>query len=648
MAKRPYTKKSDYWNNKSADKPPVVIESSDFEPMTFGESFAARAETSADRSSQRRNRVSTGGMSKEFSSISELSLPYAEDKNGIGIRETVLLTQLAYANIAIFKNSIDLMSEFSNSDIYFEGGSKAARMFFEQWLKVIRIDKVSRQYFLEYYRSSNVFIYRFNGKLSTKSSKKISKYFSNKEKMSIEIPTRYAFLNPVDIISLSTSTFSKNGAIYVKALSQYELASLKDPKNEADREIFESLPTETRKKIKDANFNKDGVVITLDPSRLITSFSKKQDYEPFAVPFGYPVLRDINAKLELKKFDQAVSRAVENVILLITMGAKPEDGGINQNNLAAMREMFKNESVGRVLISDYTTKADFIIPDISKVVGPEKYQILNEDIKEGLQNIITSSDKYAATQVKAQLFMERLNEARESFLNDFLVPEMEEIARTIGLQGIPKVKFSEKSLKDEVQFARAVTRLIELGVIHPDEGIKAINTGYISHDETIRGEYKVLSKKDRDAGYYDPIIGGGNKDDKLGAKKVGAKKPIKKETGRPTGSKASEIEDENLEQVSVASIQDAFQKASNLLTYIEKTYSSVGGSVKNNKDILQSLCESVICSEELCNWESVAEDCVKNPNAISKLTTIDEVLNTSAKMDLNTYASAILYHAKKL
>ena len=65
-------------------------------------------------------------------------------------------------------------------------------------------------------------------------------------------------------------------------------------------------------------------------------------------------------------------------------------------------------------------KAEFIIPDIQKVIGPSKYEVVNQDIKEGLQNIILSQEKFASTEVKAQMFLQRLNEAIESFLNDFL------------------------------------------------------------------------------------------------------------------------------------------------------------------------------------------------------------------------------------
>ena len=177
------------------------------------------------------------------------------------------------------------------------------------------------------------------------------------------------------------------------------------------------------------SFSNEGISINLDPKRLSYSFYKKQDYEPFAIPFGFPVLDDINAKLELKKMDQSITRTVENVILLITMGADPEKGGVNPNNMTAMQNLFKNESVGRVLVSDYTTKAEFIMPELNLVLGPEKYQVLNEDIKQGLQNVIVGEEKFNSTQVKAQIFIDRLKESRHGFLNDQLESAQKELLK---------------------------------------------------------------------------------------------------------------------------------------------------------------------------------------------------------------------------
>ena len=71
----------------------------------------------------------------------------------------------------------------------------------------------------------------------------------------------------------------------------------------------------------------------------------------------------------------AITRTMQQVILLVTMGAEPEKGGINQKNLNAMTALFENQSVGRVLVADYTTKAEFVIPKIADLLDPKKYEV---------------------------------------------------------------------------------------------------------------------------------------------------------------------------------------------------------------------------------------------------------------------------------
>ena len=212
-------------------------------------------------------------------------------------------------------------------------------------------------------------------------------------------------------------------------------------------------------------------------------------------------------KLEFKKIDQAIVRTIENVILLITMGNEPNKGGINHNNLAAMQELFRNESVGRVLISDYTTKAEFLIPDMNKVLGYEKYKIVNEDIKEGLQNVVVGSEKYSNTAVKAEIFLERLKEAREAFINDFLQPEIKQVCKNMGFRNYPIVRFKEVDTKDETQLQRVATRLMELGLMTPQQGMDVINKGVFPNSEEVdKSQEKFIEQ--RKQGYYNPLVGG--------------------------------------------------------------------------------------------------------------------------------------------
>ena len=392
MSKRKYTKRSEYWTKFDPKEHPSRPPNSEVTPEVLGEPFYtstasfdfvsnARRQALTDQGfkGSRTNRVAYNTPKDRFSSIRVGMLPYEYAQDGVTARDAIELCQKAYANVAVFRNAIDIMSEFTNTDIYLEGGSRKSREFFYEWFKRINIISLKDQYFREYYRSGNIFLYRIDGKFKAEDYAKLINQVGSIGASTNKIPLRYILLNPFDVIAKRAATFTYSGA-YQKVLSEYEIARLANPQTEEDVGIFEALDPETKNAIKEGGYADRGIYLDLEPKRLSYSFYKKQDYEPFAIPFGFPVLEDINAKLELKKMDQAITRTVENVILLITMGADPEKGGINPNNMAAMQNLFKNESVGRVLVSDYTTKAEFIIPELNLVLGPEKYQILNDDI----------------------------------------------------------------------------------------------------------------------------------------------------------------------------------------------------------------------------------------------------------------------------
>ena len=398
MARRKYTKRSDYWKKfeKNFQYPNNPYESlgseSKWEPQLIGDSFydhtseAATYSRSGATSSTdfRRNQIAINPKLYGYSNIRAGMLPYHYGFDGVNVREAIELCQKAYANVAVFRNAVDIMSEFANSEIYLEGGSSKSKTFIKKWFQKVKLWGVKDQFFREYYRSRNVFMYKVDGKFDKEDFKKLKESFATLKPG--QIPIKYILLNPYDIM-IERSTSYKD-SMYKKVLSEYELERLRTPKNDYDKQVYDSLPKELKDTVKKGNWQQGGAYVPLDPEKLRYSFYKKQDYEPFAIPFGFPVLDDINFKIELKKIDQAICRTIENVILLITMGTAPDKGGVNPNNLKAMQSLFENEAVGRALIADYTTKAEFVIPDINKVIGPDKYKIVNEDIKEGLQNFL--------------------------------------------------------------------------------------------------------------------------------------------------------------------------------------------------------------------------------------------------------------------
>tara|TARA_R100001163_G_scaffold48270_1_gene36286 strand:- start:767 stop:2740 length:1974 start_codon:yes stop_codon:yes gene_type:complete len=655
MAKRKYTKRSNYWDkfNKKTETYVPIGKNGEVQPDLLGDPFYTSDASFKEVSKARRQSASTSGftgsrknrsafvnLKNRFSSIDVGLLPYDYAADGIDVRDTIELCQKAYANVAVFRNAIDIMSEFTNTDIYLEGGTKKSREFFYEWFKRINILSIKDQYFREYYRSGNVFLYRVDGRFKADDYAKLMNQVGSINPSQNKIPIRYILLNPYDIVAKRATTFSVGA--YEKVLSEYELARLQNPQTEEDVELFNSLDPDTQKAIQDGGYTSKGLKVQLDAQRLSFSFYKKQDYEPFAIPFGFPVLEDINAKMELKKMDQAITRTVENVILLITMGADPDKGGINANNLAAMQNLFKNESVGRVLVSDYTTKAEFVIPELNRVLGPDKYKILNEDIKQGLQNIVVGEEKFSSTQVKAQIFIDRLKEARGGFLNDFLQREIKRISKELGLRSYPEVKMKDIDMRDEAQLMRVSTRLMELGILTPQQGMEMFHNGRFPEADKIAPAQKDFVDE-RKEGYYNPLVGGVP----MVEADIGGGPKTPKQGGRPEGTTGVPIVNA---QYSRNNIQKTIYEIDE---FINSAKATMMKNVKSEKlseaqeQMVDDLCESIVCSESKESWAETMESCVKDFEEIENLQTLTEVLSISSEHNLELYPAAILHHSKE-
>mgnify|MGYP003632387289 FL=1 len=605
------------------------------------EPLMAKHETVASSTRTRRNKAADIVRTDRFRNIENGMIPFkyshgVSNNSNIDVRDTIILCQKAYYNFSVFRNTIDLMTEFSISNLYYTGGSRKSREFFETLFRKINVDDLQSRFFREYYRSGNVFIYRFNAKMEKADAFKINQTFGLSEaNENIEIPSKYIILNPSDIQLQGSIAFSSG--VYYKVITDYELQILRHPQTEEQQEVFDSLPEETKKLIKDSKrTGAAAVTIPLNTDRLVAVFYKKQDYEPFAVPMGYPVLEDINWKQEMKQMDMAVARTTNQAILLITMGTKPEEGGVNQKNLMAMQKLFENESVGRVLISDYTTEAKFVIPDIGNILDPKKYDVVNQDIQMGLNNILLSDEKFANTSIKVQVFMERLKQGRRVFLANFLMPEIRRVSKEMGFKNYPDAHFEEVDLRDTSVYSRIYSRLIELGVLTPEEGMQAIESGrFPTPEESLESQKRFQELKNE--GLYEPLIGGA-KMPQVSGRPAGSKKPKEEDKKTPIGTKAAL-------NFSLSRIQEHLNLSDKLNLEVEASLRQIHKRKrlsKQQKEVAREITNIVIANEDPPNWLAkagryAAEPTDRNHERVKK------VQDVAYEHQVDDFLAGILY-----
>lgn len=619
------------------------IEESSFAPMMVEGSTPAHGGVASrvTETRSRRNAASTIERTDRFRNIDEGMVPfnyatgYNYNKSNIDVRDTVILCQKAYYNFGLFRNTIDLMSELSCGNLHLKGGNKSARDFFLALFNKINITALQDKFFREYYRSGNVFIYRYDTTIKEEDVSKISQVFGSQALASkISLPSRYIIINPADVQVNGNLSFNRGQ--YYKVLTDYELEQVRNPRTEEDKEILNSLDPLVRQQI--LKGKSTAVLLHLDTKKFYAVFYKKQDYEPFAVPMGFPVLEDISAKIEMRRMDMALTRTIQQVVLLVTMGTEPDKGGVNQENLKTMQNLFANQSIGRVLIADYTTKAEFVIPQIADILDPRKYEIIDKDINIGLNNILVGNEKFANTTTKVSLLGQKLIQARQAFITDFLLPEIKRISKEIGFKVFPTPFFEDMDLKTDQNLNRIYTRLMELGVLTPEEGLKAIETGVLpSPEESLQSQNSFIDLKDK--GLYQPLIGGPKIDAGRPAGSSGIKQTTKNVKPVGTSSKAN---------YSVTKLKDVVEATNKLGDEVETLLKKKHKLKKLNdkqKEVALDITKIIIANEEKSNWSSKIAEYVQSP-VDKDAKRIEEIHEIACEHQVDSYMASLLYHSK--
>ena len=634
-------------------------EAEQISPLMVSEASVSLASmTNPTTTPVRRNTAGNIPRTDRFKNIADGLIPYkyvpgvGNNRSSVDVRDAVILCQKAYYNFSSFRNVIDLMTEFSVSDLYFKGGNKKSRDFFEAFFKKLNLVSFQDKFFREYFRSGNVFIHKFDGELKGRDALKITQTYAASNRSKVTLPVRYMILNPADVQLTGSASFW-NGTYY-KVFSDYELARLQNPQTEEDKEILESLDPEAQELIK-KNKRSKIVLLKLNPEKVTPVFYKKQDYEPFAVPLGFPVLEDINWKAELKKMDMAIARTMQQAILLITMGTEPEKGGVNQKNLEAMQTLFRNQSVGRVLIADYTTKAEFVVPNIGSLLDPKKYEVVDRDIQLGLNNILVGESTFANQNAKIDLFIARLEQARNSFLNDFLIPEIKKVSKELGFKSYPTPYFDRITLKDNTNMLRIYNRLIELGILTAEEGLEAIDTGRLPNKEMSLKSQKEFVKL-REDGLYEPLIGGKNQAEMEKGQKSGqTKKATPKEAGRPAGTPQNSKNKNPAGQGQQSKANYSLERVTENLSLAGKLFKTVEASLrkkhkikrlsKAQKQVAEDVACIIIANEEPKDWDSKVGEYVEKP-VDRNHDRIAEIRGIALEHQLDDYLASILLASK--
>ena len=591
-------------------------------------------------------------LAERFPNLTGKGTLYRRYADGyIGIQEVVYLCQKAWEEFQLFRNTVETMVEFSVSEISITDKNTSAKAFCKGWLEAVNMQAFSEQFYRELYRSCNLFIYKIGGTVNKKDINSLKDVKGG----NVDIPVKYTILNPAQVALEGGVTY--DASVY-KILSPYEIQRLKNPKTPTEKSIFQNLNKDIQEQIQNYSENYGGSQETLRvPLRDVDSiFYQKQDYEYFAVPLFYGVLDDIELKMEMKSADRQIISTLDSMLLLLTMGgAKGRDGAEippNPEHMSYMKTLFENKKAQRVLVADYTTKAEYVIPDIEKILGKGKYEQVNEDIREGLQTVFGGNETFSNSVTKVKIFCERLQKGQNIF-KKWLEDQLVEVCQSMGFNAKPKVKLSSVSLEDDAQMFRVYTRMAELGFLTPEELFEATKNGMLpTSDESVLSQRKFKKQKEEDI--YFPQIFNNSTYNPLDAD-TEAPTPSPNQVGRPPSKESgfNEVRQRrvgNIEQLSVNSLKDVLCKYDDLKDSVNKAFAKKYG-VKDisekQKEITKSVAYNISKNYEIKDWKSAVIEAIEKQKILSNTEVEKQIQKICEDFQFDDeFIGMLTYHAK--
>jgi len=245
-----------------------------------------------------------------------------------------------------------------------------------------------------------------------------------------------------------------------------------------------------------------------------------------------------------------------------------------------------------------------------------------------------------------EVFLGRLRQGRQAFINNFLSQEIKKIAKSLGFKNFPIPYYEDFDLKDDSNARRIYTRLIELGILTPEEGLTAIETGRLPDKESSLNSQKELVEY-RDQGFYQPLIGGAKSAEPAGSAKSAG--PVKStEVGRPVGTDNIKQSTKKISPIgasySCAKVRDNLLIYGKVIVEVESQLKKKFKLKKLNQiqsESAEEIARTVILNEEKVNWFSSVAKYVENP-IDNNFERIEKIKKIGIQHELDLFLASIL------
>jgi hypothetical protein len=396
-----------------------------------------------------------------------------------------------YRTKAVYGSSINILTNYASKGFENDIDDLTIKNFYDNWVIDSGFDEIVEKIFFDFFRVGLVRTYKTLGKYEPKinhlsvipgqkarkvSAKFIKETSAPKNRYSAKfIPVAYTILNPTLIVIRNNNMFGQSET-FLKAEAGADLKKLlqKDRNDLTDYEkkIIDNLPNSWKVAIE---ANKD---IPLDPSLLGYVDYRKMPYETYPIPRGARAFEAVDFKDDLMMADSSTLDGITSYILKVTVGNDTFPVK-NQDVLETASRLFDTASKSFKVVWDHTLNIEKITsPEMADILGPEKYVEVDRDMTAALNFpralIDGESDSgESALTLAVKSVIEEINYARTQ-VKRWIHREYAEVAKVVGFDRYPNVRFDDMALRDELAMMSIVQGMIDRRIISYQTGQKKL------------------------------------------------------------------------------------------------------------------------------------------------------------------------------
>lgn len=391
-------------------------------------------------------------------------------------KDVIKACRQVYKQKGIVRQIIDMMTDFAIAGLDVAHVDAKNEIFLRVWMDKVKLRAAAEEFIRHDLIDCNVVAKRITGQLpkpteaqwrNAKADADVKVLTDKSSQEAREIPIKYEFLNIVNLEwkGGELARWSGERPLTISLDTKF-IATVKSPKTTQEKAWVKKIPLDIREQILEGKTKS----IELDMEKIYVSHNKKDSWDDWATPFLYSVLEDLYFKDKLRQAEISALDGIINVIRLWKLGDHvagflPDEGAVDK-----LINIIESNTGGGAFDIVWNSLIDMkeYYPPIGEILGPEKYEQVNQDILIGLgiPEVLLGGKgaNFSNAFIQLKTVIERLKTVR-SHLTEWLDKELRFLCDGLDIKVSPIVLFDNNNLEDENVANQFLLQLFDRGIV---------------------------------------------------------------------------------------------------------------------------------------------------------------------------------------